>query len=332
MEYVPHGTLQDLIDQDGPLEIADVVLLGGQLLEGLAAAHEAGIIHRDIKPSNLLVENGSRPILKITDFGLARTVDDAKLTQTGFVAGTPLYMSPEQALGRSIDAKSDLFSVGSVLYTALTGRPPFRAPNSLAVLKRVIEDTPRPISEIIPEVPQWICDFLARLHQKSPLDRFESTRQAAKAWVNGPTQVNPTVLPSSSIQTDATDRKSSASDPTASMADTKPARRISNVGHYFMGTVTLIIALVALGLVLQSQFNQGSQTQATADPLDGDREAEKKASDKDRVLRQSHRISPCASPSQRANRKCCRCFVRSFNRPRCKSNASSKTCHSWSMG
>jgi serine/threonine protein kinase/formylglycine-generating enzyme required for sulfatase activity len=281
MEYVPHGTLQDLIDQDGPLEIADVVLLGGQLLEGLAAAHEAGIIHRDIKPSNLLVENGSRPILKITDFGLARTVDDAKLTQTGFVAGTPLYMSPEQALGRSIDAKSDLFSVGSVLYTALTGRPPFRAPNSLAVLKRVIEDTPRPISEIIPEVPQWICDFLARLHQKSPLDRFESTRQAAKAWVNGPTQVNPTVLPSSSIQTDATDRKSSASDPTASMADTKPARRISNVGHYFMGTVTLIIALVALGLVLQSQFNQGSQTQATADPLDGDREAEKKASDKD---------------------------------------------------
>src|SRR6185436_19174003 len=121
----------------------------------------------DVKPGNILLEKGLERV-KLTDFGLARAADDASLTQSGIIAGTPMYMSPEQAHGDTLDHRADLFSLGSVLYTMASGRPPFRAPSTLAVLKRVVEETPRPIPEIIPEVPPWLCDLIARLHAKNP--------------------------------------------------------------------------------------------------------------------------------------------------------------------
>src|SRR5437879_11462402 len=105
-----------------------------QIAEGLAAAHKQGLVHRDIRPSNILLENGVERV-KITDFGLARAIDDASLTQSGVIAGTPQYMSPEQAEGRPADHRSDLFSLGSVLYALCTGRPPFRAETTTAVLQ-----------------------------------------------------------------------------------------------------------------------------------------------------------------------------------------------------
>jgi hypothetical protein len=145
----------------------------------LAAAHRQGLVHRDIKPANILLENGVERV-KLTDFGLARPVDDASLTQSGVIAGTPLYMSPEQAAGEPIDHRSDLFSLGSVLYALSTGQPPFRAGGTHAVLKRVIEDTPRPIQEVNQEIPAWLCDLIARLHAKKPADRFQSAREVAE--------------------------------------------------------------------------------------------------------------------------------------------------------
>src|SRR5262249_6741284 len=136
-------------------------------------AHAQGLIHRDVKPANILLENGVERV-KLTDFGLARAVDDASLTQSGVLAGTPLYMAPEQASGEAVDHRADLFSLGSVLYAMCTGRPPFRAPGTLAVLKRVCEDTPRPIREINPEVPDWLAEIITRLHAKDPALRFPS--------------------------------------------------------------------------------------------------------------------------------------------------------------
>ena len=153
MEYVPGATLQQRLDEQGPLELIDVVRLGKQIADGLAAAHEQQLIHRDVKPGNILLETSIDDHVKITDFGLARTADAASMTRSGMIAGTPLYMAPEQAFGQKLDPRADLFSLGSVLYQMLTGRPPFRAPNMLAVLKRVTEDTPRPINEIVPEIP-----------------------------------------------------------------------------------------------------------------------------------------------------------------------------------
>jgi hypothetical protein len=176
MHYVPGQSLQDRIDKDGPLDLTDILRIGMQTASGLAAAHAHGIVHRDIKPANILLEEGVQRV-KITDFGLARAMDDASLTQSGFVAGSPLYMAPEQARGEALDHRADLFSLGSVIYTMCTGRPPFRAANTLAVLRRVSEDTPRPIREINPEIPDWLADIVARLMAKEPAERYQSAAE-----------------------------------------------------------------------------------------------------------------------------------------------------------
>jgi eukaryotic-like serine/threonine-protein kinase len=178
MEYVEGETLQQRLDRVGPLDVPTVLWIGRQIATGLAAAHALRLIHRDIKPANILLLHGSDRV-KISDFGLARTADDASLSQSGYLAGTPLYMAPEQARGEALDHRADLFSLGSVLYVMASGRPPFRAPTTLAVLKRVAEDTPRPIREIIPEVPEWLCALIARLHAKKPEDRFASAQEVA---------------------------------------------------------------------------------------------------------------------------------------------------------
>jgi serine/threonine protein kinase len=179
MEYIPGKTLADALVGEGPLELSDSLRLGQQIASGLAAAHSQGLIHRDIKPANILLEEGIQWKVKITDFGLARAADDASVTQSGTIAGTPMYMSPEQAHGSNIDQRSDLFSFGSVLYQMVSGRPPFRASSTLAVLKRVTEDTPRPIQEIIPEVPDWLCTIVLRLHQKKADDRYQTASEVA---------------------------------------------------------------------------------------------------------------------------------------------------------
>jgi len=178
MEFVPGETLQQKLDRLGPLDVPETLRIGRQVAEGLAAAHATDLIHRDIKPGNVLLEGGHQKV-KITDFGLARAADDASISQSGLIAGTPMYMAPEQAEGHTLDQRADLFSLGSVLYQMVSGRPPFRANTTVAVLKRVAEDRPRAIREIIPETPQWLCDIIAKLHAKNPDDRYQSAREVA---------------------------------------------------------------------------------------------------------------------------------------------------------
>ena len=173
MHFVQGGSLQQKIDRQGPLGLAEVLRVGMQAAAGLAAAHVQGLVHRDIKPANLMLENGVERV-KITDFGLARAADDASLTQNGVIAGTPDFMAPEQAEGRPVDHRSDLFSLGSVLYAACTGRPPFSAESTVAVLRRVCDEQPRPIRDLVPEVPDWLCSIVTRLHEKDPARRFGS--------------------------------------------------------------------------------------------------------------------------------------------------------------
>ena len=184
MEFIDGQTLQDKISESGPLDVHDLVSIGRQIARGLEAAHVRGLIHRDIKPANILLESGTgQP--KITDFGLARSADDASLTQSGAISGTPLYMSPEQAQGLVVDQRSDLFSLGSVLYVMCSGRPPFRASTAVAVLKRVVEEQPRPIQDIIPDVPDWLVAMIARLHAKQPHERFSSAQEIVELLDRG---------------------------------------------------------------------------------------------------------------------------------------------------
>lgn len=184
MEYVPGETLQQRIDRVGPLSLDEILHIGKQVALGLAAAHALNLVHRDVKPGNILLEPGPYPRVKLTDFGLARAADDASLTQSGLLAGTPLYMSPEQANGGPIDSRSDLFSFGSVLYVMCTGRPPFRASNTFALLRRVVEENARPVREVIPEIPQWLEDLIALLHAKLPDDRIQSAGEVAELLGN----------------------------------------------------------------------------------------------------------------------------------------------------
>jgi serine/threonine-protein kinase len=178
MPYVSGVSLEERLAGGGPLPLEKILRIGMQTAAGLAAAHAQGLVHRDIKPANILLENGVERV-KITDFGLARTVDDASLTQSGVLAGTPQYMAPEQARGEAVDARADLFSLGSVLYALCTGRPPFRATTMMAVLKRVCDEPARPVREVNPEVPQWLCDIIDKLHAKDPADRFQSAKELA---------------------------------------------------------------------------------------------------------------------------------------------------------
>ncbi len=178
MEYIDGCNLEALLRKGGPLGVREVLRIGVQVASGLAAAHRQGLIHRDVKPANILLENGVQRV-KLTDFGLARAADDASLTQTGLIAGTPLYMAPEQAAGEPIDARSDLFSLGSVLYELCAGRPAFRAPTTVAVIRRVCDEAPRPVREVNPDVPEPLCRVIDRLHAKKPADRPASATEVA---------------------------------------------------------------------------------------------------------------------------------------------------------
>jgi serine/threonine protein kinase len=173
MQYVPGRSLQARVDEDGPLAVEEILRIGLQAAAGLAAAHAQGLVHRDVKPSNILLEDTvERAVL--TDFGLARAMDDASLTQTGILAGTPHYMSPEQATGDEIDARSDLFSLGAVLYFMATGHPPFRAAGALAVLHRICREEHRPVWQWNKDMPDELSDVIDRLLEKKPGRRFGS--------------------------------------------------------------------------------------------------------------------------------------------------------------
>jgi serine/threonine-protein kinase len=181
MPYVRGLSLQKRLDAAGPLALTEILRIGMQVAAGLAAAHAQGLVHRDIKPANILLE-GDVERLTITDFGLARAADDASLTRSGVIAGTPQFMSPEQARGDAVDQRSDLFSLGSVLYMLCTGHPPFRAETSYGVLRRITDDSPRPIRQQNPEIPEWLCAVVAKLHARIPANRYASAGEVARVF------------------------------------------------------------------------------------------------------------------------------------------------------
>ena len=194
MPYVRGESLDSRIKSNGPLSTVSIVRIAMQISSGLSAAHAQGLVHRDIKPANIILEDGVERLL-ITDFGLARAVDDATLTRTGVISGTPEYMSPEQAIGSEIDTRSDLFSLGALMYAMCTGHSPFRAETSYGVLRRITDNQPRPIREINEAIPAWLEAFIFKLLSKKPQDRVGSAKQSAEllrdclAHVQHPTAV-----------------------------------------------------------------------------------------------------------------------------------------------
>ena len=152
-----------------------------QSVSGLAAAHQQNVLHRDIKPANIMLDSKSG-IAKIADFGLACTTEGSNLTQTGFLVGTPDFISPEQAAGKSIDHRSDLFSLGSVLYAmCCSGKSPFNGQSIMTILESVRSQQPISIETINPSVPVWFRSVVDQLLQKEPERRFESAARVLTA-------------------------------------------------------------------------------------------------------------------------------------------------------
>src|SRR5918996_805782 len=176
MEYVEGAALKDLIARG--LSVGEAVEITRQILSGAKFAHARGIVHRDLKPQNVLVDGEGRA--RVTDFGIARA-GASEITATGSVLGTAQYLSPEQAQGLNVTATSDIYSVGVMLYEALTGRVPFDAETPVAVALKQVSEQPRPPSELNPQVPPALDAVVLRALAKDPANRFQSAEEFIRA-------------------------------------------------------------------------------------------------------------------------------------------------------
>ena len=203
MEYVDGRTLRDLLRDDRRLLPERAVEITDGVLRALDYSHRNGIVHRDIKPGNVMLTRAGQ--VKVMDFGIARAVSDAQatMTQTAQVIGTAQYLSPEQARGERVDARSDLYSAGCLLYELLTGRPPFLGDSPVAIAYQHVRENPVPPSHLDPEVPPWADAIVLRAMAKDPRDRYQSAAEmradiqralsgvpvaAPRTGVYGPTQ------------------------------------------------------------------------------------------------------------------------------------------------
>jgi serine/threonine-protein kinase len=177
MEHLEGKSLAEVLD-DGPLSIERAVDVVRQMADALGAAHARGIVHRDVKPENviLIVRNGRPDHVKILDFGIAKLDSATRLSGAFVVLGTPAYMSPEQAQGKTLDARSDVYSLGIVLYELLTGNVPFDDSRPFEVLRMQVSETPKPIEKLRSDVPDVVAELIGRMLQKDPNDRPESMR------------------------------------------------------------------------------------------------------------------------------------------------------------
>jgi eukaryotic-like serine/threonine-protein kinase len=181
MPYIDGETLRDRLNRDLRLPVDEAVRLTREIAEAVEHAHGHGIVHRDIKPENILLAEG-RPL--VADFGIAKALGEAagsRLTETGLVIGTAAYMSPEQAAGDPIDARTDIYSLGCVLYEMLAGEPPFAGPTGHAMIARRMAGPPRYLRIVRPDAPVEVDEALQRALAPEPEDRFESAARFAHA-------------------------------------------------------------------------------------------------------------------------------------------------------
>ena len=259
MEYVPGGTLKEKIVAEGPLGAREAAALGAQVAEALGAAHERGMVHRDIKPQNVLLTG--RGEAKVADFGIARAGSSVTISRTGSVMGTAGYMSPEQALGKPATPKSDLYSLGVVLYEVLTGKLPFTADNPIAVSMKHVNEPLVPPKEIDPTIPEGMNALVTRLMAKNPDDRYASAGELAADLGRISRGLAPTAVPTGAVPTGAvpsgaatsrTQRAPVAPPGTTNKASTArpaPVRRRRGIPWLLMVVAAILVFLGTFGIL-----------------------------------------------------------------------------------
>jgi serine/threonine-protein kinase len=179
LEYVEGRNLRDHLARKGPPDLVVTLSIIRQVVLALQQAHEHGIVHRDIKPENILVTR--KVEVKVTDFGLSRffagDTPALNLTQSGITLGTPLYMSPEQVQGHTVDHRSDIYSLGVTCYHLLAGEPPFRGATAFDVALKHVQEQPRPLGDLCPDLPPDLCAMVHKMMAKHPADRYASARE-----------------------------------------------------------------------------------------------------------------------------------------------------------
>jgi serine/threonine protein kinase len=180
MQYVDGGSLADRIKREKQLPVDDAVRIAAEVASALSHAHKRGVVHRDIKPANVLIDAESGRCL-VTDFGIARSQESSSLTATGMMVGTPAYVSPEQVTGESMDHRVDIFALGVMLYEMLAGRVPYDAPTPSAALMKRLGGPPEPVTEVRPEVPEYVAGAVTACLAASPADRLQSATDVIAA-------------------------------------------------------------------------------------------------------------------------------------------------------
>ncbi|MCS1351388.1 Stk1 family PASTA domain-containing Ser/Thr kinase [Mechercharimyces sp. CAU 1602] len=178
MEYIEGPTLKEMIEEHGPVPPTEAAHLAAQICDGLAHAHDNGIVHRDIKPHNILIGAAGR--VKVTDFGIARATTSSTITQTGSVMGSVHYFSPEQARGGFIGQKSDIYSLGVVMYEMVTGQLPFDGESAISIALKHLQEDPVNIKQLAPDIPDSLQHIIRKAMEKEPDMRFESARELMK--------------------------------------------------------------------------------------------------------------------------------------------------------
>lgn len=175
MNYIPGGTLTEQMKLQDLLPLDTVIRWSRDICSALSHAHELGIIHRDLKPDNIMIDKNNSAV--VMDFGIAHAARGTNLTQTGAVLGTPQYMSPDQACGKELDARSDIYSLGMVLYLMATGRLPFLADDPVSLMYMHVHETPKDPDVLNPDIPRWLNDIIMKCLEKNPDNRFSSARE-----------------------------------------------------------------------------------------------------------------------------------------------------------